>query len=99
MNTNKRGFTLVELLTYGLSLDLSVCASSFNPSTITSTSNNPCAKYVTVKYLKDHAYLTDNAKNCQDEDYAVVYNSYVRTEDTFPVGEYKVWAPDNICRK
>ena len=69
------------------------------PSTITSTSNNPCAKYVTVKYLKEHAYLTDNAKNCQDEDYAIVYNSYVRTEDNFPVGEYKVWAPDNICRK
>ena len=92
-----REYAMDAALTYGISkLKLPSCANGFVPTNESSTSNAGCLKKVTVKFLKDNAYFTDNAENCKENAEILIYNYYL-DNGVDKVNEYRVWAPDDIC--
>ena len=85
-------------LAYGLrELDLTVCAKNFKPTNVNSTSTPGCLAKVTIKELKDKAYITDNKNNCKEDAIILIYNEYKNNNSGLDVGEYKVFAPQGIC--
>ncbi len=93
-----RRVVLDGALTYGLrELELTVCAENFKPTSVDSTSTLGCTKKVTIKELKNRGYIEDNKNNCKEDAIILVYNEYKNNNNGLDVGEYKVFAPQDIC--
>ena len=85
-------------LTYAIrDLDLTVCAEGFTPTNVNSTSTPGCLAKVTIKELKDKGYIEDPKKNCSEDAVILIYNEYKYNNSGLDVGEYKVFAPEDIC--
>ena len=88
-------------LTYALrEVNLDVCSNGFAPNNVNAVdpSGKRCIAKISVKDLKQKAYVTDNSNTCSEDAIVVIYNSYLKTQDGLPVGEFKVWAADDICK-
>ncbi len=88
-------------LTYALrEVNLDVCSNGFAPNNVNAVDPNGkrCIAKISVKDLKQKAYVTDNSNTCSEDAIVVIYNSYLKMQDGMPLGEFKVWAADDICK-
>lgn len=101
MNEQNRNTIIDGALTYALrELNTEVCSEGFVPKSLDDKdpNNKNCLTKITVKDLEDKAYISDDSMRCDKDAVLLIYNSYSRTVNGLDIGEYKVFAPDDICK-
>ena len=88
-------------LTYALGeLNTEVCSEGFVPKNINDKdpNNKNCLTKITIEELINKAYIDDSASKCNKDAVLLIYNSYSKNVNGLDIGEYKVYAPEDICK-
>ena len=101
INEQNRKTVIDGALTYALrELNTEVCSEGFTPKSINDKDphNKNCLTKITIEELKDKAYISNDTKHCNKDAFLLIYNSYSRKVNELDIGEYKVFAPEDICK-